>query len=91
MEFGQSRNQIVFSNRARCRDCYRCVRVCPVQAIGIRDGQAYVDQRRCIACGTCIRQCPQKAKSYRKDLAEAMDSEQRSDGRKSGAVVCVFV
>jgi Na+-translocating ferredoxin:NAD+ oxidoreductase RNF subunit RnfB len=74
MEFGQSRNQIVFSNRARCRDCYRCVRVCPVQAIGIRDGQAYVDQRRCIACGTCIRQCPQKAKSYRKDLAEAMDS-----------------
>lgn len=73
MEFGQSRNQVVFTNRARCRDCYRCIRVCPVEAIGIRDGQAYVDERRCISCGTCIRECPQKAKSYRKDLAEAME------------------
>ena len=73
MEFGQSRNQVVFTNRARCRDCYRCIRVCPVEAIGIRDGQAYVDERRCISCGTCIRECPQQAKSYRKDLAEAIE------------------
>ncbi len=73
MDFGQSHNQVVFTNRARCRDCYRCLRVCPVEAIGIRDDQAFVDQRRCVSCGTCIRQCPQKAKSYRKDLAEAME------------------
>lgn len=73
MEFGQRHNQVVFTNRARCRDCYRCIRVCPVEAIGIRDGQAYVDERRCISCGTCIRECPQKAKSYRKDLTEVME------------------
>jgi len=73
MEFGQSHNQVVFTNRARCRDCYRCIRVCPVEAIGIRDGQAYVDERRCISCGTCIRECPQKAKSYRKDLIDVME------------------
>ena len=73
MEFGQSRNQVVFTNRARCRDCYRCIRVCPVEAIGIRDGQAYVDERRCISCGTCIRECPQEAKSYRKDLTEVIE------------------
>jgi len=73
MEFGQSQNQVVFTNRARCRDCCRCIRVCPVEAIGIRDGQAYVDERRCISCGTCIRECPQQAKSFRKDLAEVMD------------------
>ncbi|MBE0534621.1 MAG: 4Fe-4S binding protein [Phycisphaerae bacterium] len=73
MEFGQNRNQVVFTNRARCRDCCRCIRVCPVEAIGIRDGQAYVDERRCISCGTCIRECPQKAKSYRRDVVEAQD------------------
>jgi PAS domain S-box-containing protein len=73
MQFGQSQNQVVFTNRARCRDCYRCVRVCPVEAIGIRDGQAFVDERRCISCGTCIRECPQQAKSFRKDLAEAIE------------------
>ena len=61
-------NPVVFTNQARCKDCYRCIRVCPVNAIGIRDGQAYVDQTRCISCGTCIRECPQGAKSFRRDL-----------------------
>ena len=58
---------------ARCRDCYRCIRVCPVEAIGIRDGQAFVDERRCISCGTCIRECPQQAKTYRNDLADVQE------------------
>jgi len=52
---------------ARCRDCYRCVRVCPVKAIGVRDNQAWVDPERCILCGTCVRECPQHAKVYRDD------------------------
>ncbi len=59
--------QVVFTNKARCRDCYRCVRVCPVKAIQMRDGQAYVVDDRCIRCGTCVRECPQGAKSYRDD------------------------
>ena len=63
--------QVVFTNKARCRDCYRCVRVCPVKAIRMQDGQAYVDEDRCIACGTCIRECPQEAKSYRNDIEKA--------------------
>jgi Fe-S-cluster-containing hydrogenase component 2 len=51
--------QIVFTLTARCRDCYRCVRACPVKAIRMHHGQAYVDEERCIACGTCIPM-PQK-------------------------------
>ena len=47
--------QVVFTHTARCRDCYRCLRACPVKAIRVVDGQAYVDADRCIACGTCIR------------------------------------
>jgi iron only hydrogenase large subunit-like protein/uncharacterized Fe-S cluster-containing protein len=62
---------IVFTNKAHCRDCYRCLRVCPVKAIRMTDGQAQVVAERCIHCGTCIRQCPQGAKSYRRDVATA--------------------
>jgi len=68
-----SHKQVVFTNKARCKDCYRCIRVCPVNAIGLRDGQAYVDEQRCISCGTCIRECPQGAKSYRRDVERVKD------------------
>jgi len=67
-----SQTQVVFTNKAACRDCYRCLRVCPVKAIRLRDGQAYVVEERCISCGTCIRECPQQAKTYRHDLEQAM-------------------
>jgi iron only hydrogenase large subunit-like protein/uncharacterized Fe-S cluster-containing protein len=64
-------SEIVFTRKARCRDCHRCLRACPVKAIRVHDGQAQVVAERCIACGTCIRQCPQRAKSYRNDVTEA--------------------
>jgi iron only hydrogenase large subunit-like protein len=59
---------VVFTQPARCRDCYRCVRVCPVKAIRMHDGQASVDAERCLGCGTCIRECPQQAKAFRSDI-----------------------
>ncbi len=65
------RTGIVFTNKAQCRDCYRCVRACPVKAIRMQGGQASVDVDRCVACGTCIRECPQQAKTYRRDLTAA--------------------
>src|SRR5512133_2179581 len=64
---------IVTTNKARCRDCYRCVRICPVKAIRISEGQAQVDQTRCVACGTCVRECPQKAKQVRNDLSAVQE------------------
>ncbi|GMU20531.1 MAG: hypothetical protein AMXMBFR13_06280 [Phycisphaerae bacterium] len=67
----QTTTQIVFADKARCRDCYRCVRACPVKAIGVREGQAFVVEGRCISCGTCIRECPQGAKAYRNDIDKA--------------------
>ncbi len=59
---------VVFTNEAKCRDCYRCVRVCPVHAIRMEKGQAQVVTENCIACGTCIAECPQNAKAYRTDV-----------------------
>lgn len=61
-------DSIVYTNKARCRDCYRCVRVCPVKAIRMSDGQAFVVGESCVSCGTCIRECPQGAKAFRRDV-----------------------
>lgn len=66
-----NRSPVVFTNKAQCRDCYRCLRQCPVKAIRMVDGQASVDPERCISCGTCIKECPQGAKQYRNDLEKA--------------------
>ncbi|MEN6584172.1 MAG: [Fe-Fe] hydrogenase large subunit C-terminal domain-containing protein [Armatimonadota bacterium] len=62
------KNSIISTDKAKCRDCYRCVRVCPVKAIRISEGQARVDAERCVICGTCVRECPQQAKHVRNDL-----------------------
>ena len=72
------KHAIVYTNKAKCRDCYRCVRVCPVHAIKMEGGQAQVIQENCIACGTCIAECPQHAKAYRTDagmVLQWIDSE----------------
>ncbi|MEN6358015.1 MAG: [Fe-Fe] hydrogenase large subunit C-terminal domain-containing protein [Armatimonadota bacterium] len=66
------KNSIISTDKAKCRDCYRCVRVCPVKAIRFADGQARVDADRCILCGTCVRECPQQAKHVRDDVQKVM-------------------
>jgi len=81
---------IVYTLSAKCRDCYRCLRVCPVGAIGVRDGQAFVDDDRCIQCGTCIRECPQHAKTYRDDVEE-VKSLIRSGARVAASIAPSFV
>ena len=61
-------SQVILVNKATCRDCYRCIRVCPVKAINVHDGQASIVAERCISCGTCVRECPQSARKYLLDL-----------------------
>lgn len=64
---------IVYTLTAKCQDCYRCLRICPVNAIGVKNGQAYIDDDKCIQCGTCIKECPQNAKTYRKSLNKVQE------------------
>lgn len=56
--------------KVNCKDCHRCVRSCPVKAIGIDKGQARVVENRCIVCGRCVTECPQKAKQVENQVLE---------------------
>ncbi|MEI7829451.1 MAG: 4Fe-4S dicluster domain-containing protein, partial [Prolixibacteraceae bacterium] len=48
-------------DEAKCIGCVHCMRVCPTEAVRIRDGKAMIIQERCIDCGQCMRACPAKA------------------------------
>ena len=54
----------------RCKDCYKCLRECPVKAIKVVDHQAKIIESRCILCGRCTEVCPQNAKSVHTERAE---------------------
>ena len=53
--------------KVNCKNCYKCLRSCPVKAIDVRDGQAKIIESRCILCGHCTKVCPQNAKSVHND------------------------
>ena len=61
----------VYTETTYCRDCYKCVRICPVKAIQIKEGSALIIKDRCIFCGKCVDVCPNKAKKIRSDLSRA--------------------
>ena len=54
-------------NENACEGCSHCMRVCPTEAIRVRDGKAHIDERRCIDCGNCFIACPHKAVFVKQD------------------------
>lgn len=54
--------QVLSVLEASCRDCHRCLRYCPVGAIGFGQDQAWIIEDKCIYCGRCVNVCPQGAK-----------------------------
>lgn len=56
---------------ANCKNCYRCIRNCPVKSIRFSSEQANILQSDCILCGHCYMVCPQGAKVVRNDVPHA--------------------
>ena len=48
--------------KVHCRNCYKCVRNCPVKAIRVINHQAQILEDQCILCEKCTLVCPQNAK-----------------------------
>lgn len=64
---------IISTVQTSCRDCYKCIRHCPVKAIRISFGHAEVVDARCVKDGRCVLVCPQGAKRVRSDLERARE------------------
>ncbi len=60
--------QPIYTEVSNCRDCYKCVRTCPVKAIQIKDAHAEIIHDRCIFCGICVNECPNGVKQIRNDV-----------------------
>lgn len=54
--------------KANCKNCYKCIRSCPVNAIAFRNDQAEIVHEECMLCGNCLTACPQNAKVVNSDL-----------------------
>lgn len=65
---------------SNCRNCYKCIRHCPVKSIKFSGNQAHILQNDCILCGTCYVVCPQNAKQIKNDVDRVKNAI--ADGKK---------
>ena len=65
--------EVLRFKKANCKNCYKCIRECPIKAIRFEDHQAQIIADECILCGNCVRVCPQNAKQVRDDTQIVKD------------------
>lgn len=53
--------------KSNCKNCYKCIRHCPVKSIRFSGSQAHIIGNECILCGQCFVVCPQNAKEIRSE------------------------
>ena len=51
-----------------CKDCYACLRKCPVKSIRFVQNKATIVEENCVLCGHCVNVCPQNAKHVVSDI-----------------------
>ena len=54
--------------KSNCKNCYKCIRHCPVKSIKFQSDQAHIVKDECVLCGQCFVVCPQNAKEIRNDV-----------------------
>jgi iron only hydrogenase large subunit-like protein len=59
--------------KSNCKNCYKCIRHCPVKSIRFSNHQAHIVGDECILCGQCFVVCPQNAKEIRSDICRAKE------------------
>ena len=62
---------VIGFRKAKCKDCYKCVRLCEVKAIRIKDEHAQFVASECVECGKCEQHCPQGI-AVRKELKQVV-------------------
>lgn len=64
-------NRYLILKNTNCKNCYKCIRHCPVKAIKFSDNKANIVEDECVLCGMCFVNCPQNAKEIRNDINKA--------------------
>ncbi|MCL2688176.1 MAG: EFR1 family ferrodoxin [Methanobrevibacter sp.] len=62
--YGIFRKTKKFNVNEKCRSCGQCERICPSQAIHIKEGNPEWVKEKCSHCTACINRCPSKAIEY---------------------------
>ena len=64
-------SQYLKLKKSNCKNCYKCIRHCPVKSIRFFENQAFIVEDECILCGQCFVVCPQNAKEIKNDIDTA--------------------
>lgn len=67
-------NSCIQFKPSNCRNCYKCIRHCPVKSIRFENNQAHIVHDECILCGECFVVCPQNAKEIRNDVDKVKEA-----------------
>ena len=65
--------------KSNCKNCYKCIRHCPVKSIRFSGNQAHIIDNECILCGHCFVVCPQGAKQIVDDTEKVKVMLQSDD------------
>lgn len=70
-----------------------CVKVCPADAIHVRNGVAVVDPGSCVGCGLCAKECPlgliELVPYKQKTFVRCMNHDKGKDVRNACKVGCI--
>ena len=54
-----------------CKNCYRCLRKCPIKSVSFKGDESHIIHDDCIYCGNCYLECPQNVIEIREDVVRA--------------------
>ena len=75
--------EVLKLKKSNCKNCYKCIRHCPVKSIRFSGNQAHIVENECILCGQCFVGCPQNAK----EIADKMCIRDRRKKKKQSCQI----
>ena len=59
----------LISDISNCKNCFRCLRKCPIKSVSFGNTKSHIIHDDCIYCGRCFLECPQNIIKVRDDLS----------------------